>query len=231
MAESIELEIINCEQGSFKWFAARLGIPTASEFSTVMAKGKGAGTSKTREDYMLKLIGERMTGTLMENYNNKHMERGKELEAEARLLYAIDSDIWPETVGFMRRGRAGCSPDLVVGTKGLGEIKTKLPHLQLKVLFAGQLPPEHKAQTQGQLWIAEREWDDFISYWPGMPLFVFRVERDELYIKELASAVDEFNAEMDERMAFIEKTFGKHWLETKPRMPVDPFDDFNEVEE
>ncbi len=69
------MNIIECEQGSPGWFQARLGIPTASMFDAVMAKGKGGGESKGRRTYMLKLIGERMTGEPAESYTNNHMER------------------------------------------------------------------------------------------------------------------------------------------------------------
>lgn len=201
----MDLQIFDCEQGSPDWYACRLGIPTASEFSTVMAKGKEGGDSKTRRTYMLKLAGERLTQQPMYNYSNDHMERGKEMEAEARDLYAMVSDVEPVQVGFLRRGDAGASPDSLIGDSGMLEIKTKLAHLQLECLLGDRLPPEHKAQCQGQLWIAEREWVDFCSYWPGLPLFRFRVFRDEAYIKQIASAVDAFNAEM---LELIEKVNG-----------------------
>jgi len=64
-----------------------------------------------------------------------------------------------------------------------------------------RLPPEHLAQCQGNLWVAEREWIDFVSYWPKMPLFVKRVYRDEIYIKNLAAEVDLFNSELDTYLA------------------------------
>lgn len=199
------LEIIECEQGSENWLKARLGIPTASEFSTVMAKGRGGGDSATRKTYMLKLIGERLTGEPMWSYSNTHMERGKEMEAEARNLYAMVSELDPVQVGFLRRGDAGCSPDSLVGDSGMLEIKTKLPHLQLDCILYDELPSEHRAQCQGQLWIAEREWVDFVSYWPGLPLFAKRVFRDEDYIKRLAEAVRSFNAEMEETIAKVQQ--------------------------
>lgn len=192
----MELQIFNCEQGTPEWYAARAGIPTASEFDTVMAKGKGGGESKTRRTYMLKLIGERITGAPMHSYSNDHMERGKEMEAQARDLYAMVAEVEPVQIGFMRRGDAGASPDSLVGDPGLLEIKTKLAHLQLDVLLTNELPSEHKAQCQGQLWIAAREWVDFVSYWPGLPLFVKRVYRDEPYIARLKVEVDAFNSEM-----------------------------------
>lgn len=192
------LEIIECEQGSEAWFAARAGIPTASEFATVMAKGKGKAESVTRRKYMLKLLGERMTGQIEEGFTNHHMERGKVMEEQARKAYALMEDAEPKQIGFIRNGGKGASPDSLIGNDGMLEIKTKLPHLQLEVLLADALPSEHKAQVQGQLWVAEREWCDFCSFWPGLPLFVTRVYRDEEYIKTIAEAVERFLADMTE---------------------------------
>lgn len=193
------IEVLTCEQGTPEWYAARLGIPTASEFHSVLAKGEG----KTRRTYMMKLIGECMTGEPTEGYSNAHMERGKLMEAEARDLYCFREDCDVETVGFIRNGSKGCSPDSLRAINGLVEIKTKLPHLQAEVLLADRLPPEHKAQCQGALWVAEREWIDFVSYWPKMPLFVKRVYRDDEYIATLASEVDRFLQEMSTYLAVL----------------------------
>lgn len=191
------LEIISCDQNSADWFRARMGIPTASEFATVMAKGRGGTDSKTRQTYLYKLAGEIITGEPMESYSNAHMERGKLMEDEARDLYAFMTDYQPERVGFVRSGRKGASPDSLIGGDGLVEIKTKLPHLMIETILRGEFPPEHKAQCQGQLWVAEREWIDIAVYWPGMPLFVTRATRDEEFIKQLSEAVDAFNEELD----------------------------------
>lgn len=203
----MSIQIITCEQGTSEWFSARLGIPTASEFDTVMAKGRGGADSKTRRTYMLKLIGERLTGEPTESYSNVHMERGKIMEEEARNAYAFQMDNEPELVGFIRNGEKGASPDSLVGADGLLEIKTKLPHLQLDVLLANELPSEHKAQVQGQIWVAEREWCDFCSYWPGLPVFITRVYRDDAYIKELSDGVDKFLAEMNELQEQIQRRY------------------------
>lgn len=196
------MDVLHCEQGTAEWHAARTGIPTASMFATILAKGKGDAASKTRATYMRKLAGEIITGDPMESYSNDHMERGKVMEAEARDLYAFQQNVEPMQVGFIRSGQKGCSPDSLIANDGGCEIKTKLPHLQIEVLERGTLPPEHKAQCQGVLWVAEREWIDFVSYWPKMPLFVCRVTRDEEYIAALSDAVDAFN---DELAALVER--------------------------
>jgi hypothetical protein len=188
--------IISCEQGSPEWFAARLGLPTASEFSTVMAKGKDGGKSLTRKTYMLKLAGEILTGEPMESYSNQHMERGKEQEAEAREAYELMRDVDCQKVGFIVNGDKGCSPDSLIGDDGGLEIKTALPHIQVERLLKGDLPAEHRAQVQGVMWVAERKWLDFVSYCPRLPLLIVRVPRDDGYIATLAGAVKEFNAEL-----------------------------------
>lgn len=191
------MEIINCEQGSHEWFAARAGLVTASEFQTLLMKGKGGGESLTRKTYMRKLAGEIITGEPMEAFTNVHLERGKAMEAEARDLYAFMTDLEPVQVGFVKSGRKGASPDSLIAGDGGLEIKTKLPHLQIELLEKDEVPSEHIAQVQGGMWVAEREWWDFVSYWPKLPLFVKRVYRDEAYIKTLSDAVDRFNDELD----------------------------------
>ena len=191
------LEIIDCGQNSPEWYAARLGIPTASRFKDVIAKGQGL----TRRKYLYTLAGERLTGEPAESYSNEAMERGHALEAEARERYAFQRDAEPQLVGFMRRKVGehwiGASPDALLGEDGLLEIKTKAPHLQLECLDGGRLPPDHVAQVQGQLWVSGRQWADFVSYWPKLPLFVIRVERDDAYIATLSAEVMAFCEELE----------------------------------
>ncbi len=196
------MKIYNCEQGTEEWFQARAGIPTASMFATMMAKGEG----KTRRSYMLKLAGEVMTGEVIESFSNEHTERGHEFEPEARELYIIQSELDVSEVGFIRADyNAGASPDSLVGDAGLLEIKTKLPHLQLDVLLSKKVPSHHMKQIQGQILISEREWCDFVSYWPGLPMYIERVYRDQRMCDEIRLAINEFNAELNE---IIEKIGG-----------------------
>ena len=199
------LEIIDCEQGSDAWFRARMGIPTASEFATVMAKGRDGGASKTRAKYMRQLAGEIITGEPMESYSNGHMERGKEWEPDARDAYCEHMICGVSLVGFMRSGLKGCSPDALVGNDGGLEIKSAKADIQIERLDAGKLPSEHRAQVQGNIWIAEREWWDFTSYCRGMPLFVVREYRDDKYIRELEAALDRFNEELAEMVERIRR--------------------------
>ena len=193
-------------QGSPEWFAIRAGLPTASRFADVMAKnGPRGGIPKGRTTYMHKLAGEILTGQPMDSFNNHHMERGHEQEPDARNLYALLNEIEPEQIGFIKNGKCGCSPDSFVGDAGLLEIKTALPHIQIERLLAGRLPPEHKAQVQGQMKVAQRQWCDFMSYCPGLPPLIVRVVRDEPYIAEITVSVDMFVDELTELVEQIRR--------------------------
>lgn len=196
------------DQGSDEWHRARAGIPTASKFSTILAKGKGGGESKTRRTYMLQLAGEILTGEPSDSYSNGHMERGHAMEPAARDAYAFMANVEPELVGFIRNGAKGCSPDSLIGDVGMLEIKTKLPHLHLECLLRDDFPPDHVAQCQGQLWVAEREWIDLAIYWPGLPLVIRRATRDNGYIANLAGAVDAFNDELAEIVEKVRRVGG-----------------------
>ena len=201
----MSLKISTVEQGTPEWFDIRKGMPTASMFSTVMSKGRGKEPSKTRAKYLRQLAGEILTGEPMESYSNPYMERGKLMEQEAIDTYAFEHAVEPELVGFMYHEdlRVGCSPDRLVGEDGLVECKTKTPHLQIELLEIGKVPSEHMKQIQGQLWVSGREWCDFISYWPRLPLFTDRVYRDESMIKDIQSAVEQFNSELDDIVEYI----------------------------
>jgi hypothetical protein len=192
----MSVEIIECEQGTPAWYQARLGIPTASEFKTLLGIKKEAKEKVTRDLYMRKLAGEILTGEPMDSYTNAYMERGTALEDEARSLFSFTMDIDPRRVGFIRNGNKGCSPDSLIADDGGIEIKIALPHIQIDRLQKGGLPPEHRAQVQGSIWVSERKSWYFMSYCPKLPPLIVSVPRDDGYIATLAGAVDAFNAEL-----------------------------------
>jgi hypothetical protein len=164
------LQIFDCDQGSPEWFACRLGLPSASNFSSILAKGEG----KTRKTYLHRLAGEIITGEPAETFQSQAMERGKVMEEEARDLYAFVNDAPLQRVGFVRNGDKGASPDSLIQGNGGLEIKTQKAELLVGTILDGRFPSEHKAQVQGNLWVCEREWWDLVVYWPKMPLFVQR---------------------------------------------------------
>lgn len=190
------MQIFNCEQGSPEWFEARRGIPTASEAGTIMSEGRGGAPSKVRRRYLLELLGERLTGELRDNVETRHTLRGKEREPEARTLYELTTDNLVETVGFIRAGDLGASPDGLIDVDGSLEIKTKLAFAQLDILEGDEVPEEHLPQIQCQLHVTGRQWCDFVAYCPKLPIFIKRVYRDEKYIARLDVGVRRFLDEL-----------------------------------
>jgi hypothetical protein len=194
--------ITNVEQGTQEWLNLRLGIATASEFECLLVNGKGEGGFGVGAfTYMDTLIGERITGEAADPFSgNRHTERGHELEAVARNLYREQCEVETSDCGIILNHGAGYSPDSLVGADGLAEVKTKLPKFQVGVILQNEVPKDHVAQCQGGLWLSEREWIDFVSFWPGMPLFIKRMYRDEAYIRKLSQRMKDFYEIMDERM-------------------------------
>lgn len=194
--------IRNIEQGSADWHALRSGIVTCSELECLLVNGKGqAGFGAGAFTYMDQLIGERITGEPADVFQgNRHTERGHELEGKARELYVARTESELDQVAIILNHGIGYSPDALIAADGLSEIKTKLPKFQVGVILAGEVPKEHIAQCQGGLWVSEREWIDFISYWPGMPLFIKRMHRDEAMIRTIAERVKTFYELLEERM-------------------------------
>jgi hypothetical protein len=195
---------MDLEQGTESWRRIRAGLPTASMFSAVLAKGEG----KTRRSYMCRLASEIITGEPAETYKSADMDRGNQMEAEARDFYVFSTDAELKRVGFITNGPKGCSPDSLIGTDGMLEIKTQRGDLLIETLIKNEFPSEHKAQCQGALWVAERDWIDIAIYWPKMPLFVKRATRDDVYIKTLSDAIDRFNDELQQTVARI-RQFGR----------------------
>lgn len=202
-APATKLTIIDCEQGSDEWRAARAGIPTASNFATVMANGRDGGDLKTRTSLLYALAAEIITGEPIEDtFKSLAMQRGNAMEADARADYESRTGVEVQRVGFARNFSGlrlcGASPDGLVGFDGLLEIKTMRPDLIIPLLFNGSgMPPAHRAQVQGNIWVLEREWCDFKIYWPNMPNFTVRVHRDDVYIRQLSDEIERFNYDVN----------------------------------
>jgi len=191
------------EQGSDDWLALRRGMITASTICRLITStGKPAGNDTSRAQ-LLQLLAERITGETEPSFYNDDMARGHLLEPLARALYAehyapvqecgfITADFYGATIGF--------SPDGLVGEKGLIEIKAPRQKTHIKSLLNNEVPTEYLPQVQTGLAVTGRAWCDFISYAPGLPLFVCRCERDEAVIAQLIAAAEAAEAELERLM-------------------------------
>lgn len=200
------LELHDCEQNSEEWYALRAGLATASEFSKLVT---GTGKASTQlGDYAATLAAELYAGKPLERWEgNGATDRGHELEPVARANYEFDHDIEVVRVGFVTNFEAGCSPDGLVGSEGLHELKCQLAkgHVQTLAYWHKhrKCPPAYYPQCQGQLLICEREWDDLNFWHPDLPPLVIRVTRDEAYIRELMRGIKAVNEERDRFVAML----------------------------
>lgn len=168
-----------------------------------------------RSKYMRRLVAERLTGKPMETFATgswaKNLERGHEQEPYARMAYEARTGVIVNEVGIIDHASlmVACSPDGLIDDDGGAEIKSVIPTTQLETILGGAYPTTHKPQVQGSLWVTKRRWWDFCSFSPDMPekhrLYVFRVYRDEEYIKTIETEVITFLADMDKMLAQLEK--------------------------
>ena len=199
------IEVFNMEQGTPEWFQCRAGIASASEFSTILAKGKGGGESVTRRKYLYRLAGERICGEPEETFTSPVLERGHAMEGEAADWFAFTREVELQQVGFIKSsdcGGMGYSPDRLIGANGLLEIKTNKPSVLIDLLQKDEFPPEHLAQTQGGIFVSGRDYIDLVCFWPGLPKLVKRAVPDRAYQATLRSEITRFN---DELCALVEK--------------------------
>lgn len=192
------MTILECQQGTPEWLAARCGKPTASCFDKIVTTKGASSTQRTK--YMYQLAGERIAGKPEESYQSAAMQRGTEMEEEARRYYEFTKQCDVTQVGFCvsECKRYGASPDGLVGDEGLLEIKCPSLAVHVGYLLEGKLPTEYFQQTQGQLFVTGRLWSDFISYYPGIKPLIIRVTPDVVFHKSLEAELNSFCGELDQ---------------------------------
>lgn len=193
------MKIIECEQNSTEWLAARLGKVTASEIDALVSpKGKvrtGAGVNT----YLYKKLAEKLLGFPQDDWTSQAADRGSILEHEARPWYEFDRDCTVRKVGFCVTddGRFGCSPDGLVGEDGGVELKCFGPQNSLRVLIEGAIPDENLMQVHMSLYVTGRKWWDWVSYSRQWPPVVIRVQRDAEIQATISGALADFSADFD----------------------------------
>lgn len=202
-------KLIQAEQRSPEWFAARLGRATGSRFGDVMAKTR-TGYSASRKNYAAELVIERLTGKQADVFVSTAMQWGTDNEPVARLQYMLATGNEVEETGFWQHDslEAGASPDGFVGKEGLLEIKCPNSATHIETLWKKKLPHQYQAQIQGQMWVTGRQWCDFVTFDPRLPdnaqMLVIRVARDDIYIAELEEEIKVFLEEVADQVEFIE---------------------------
>ena len=169
---------IDCDQGSDEWLQARCGVVSGSNFSKVFTTAGKLSTS--REGLINQLIAENLVGSPTETFKSEAMQRGNELEPQARAMFEMLMDVEVKEVGFaiMEDHRIGCSPDGLFGDTGL-EIKCPMASTHCAYLRANKLPSTYVQQVQGTMLLLGLSSYWFMSFHPDIKPLIIEVQRDD----------------------------------------------------
>ena len=192
------MRILEMEQYSPEWWAARAGMPTASGADKIITPAGKQTTRAKRDDYQYDLIGSWLSKgkSDMDTFQSFAMKRGTELEPKAREEFTFMTEKKVTEVGFCINGEIGCSPDGFVDN-GILEIKCPLPKTHAKYLIKDEVVPDYYPQLQFQMLVCERELSYFMSYSPYHEPLILPCHADKEYMDKLASYLEEFLDELD----------------------------------
>ena len=104
----------------------------------------------------------------------------------------------PEIAGF------GASPDGLIGNDGLIEIKCPNTATHIETLLGEGVQNKYINQMHVQMLCTGRDWCDFVSFDPRLPvelqMFIKRVEFDKELAHQIVTEVQAFIAEMEAKI-------------------------------
>jgi putative phage-type endonuclease len=209
-----EDRIAAVQQGTPEWHQLRLGKVTASRVADILAKTK-SGASASRGNYLIELALQRVTKTIEPSYTNDAMAWGTATEPQARVAYEVATGNFVDQVAFVDHPTIadfGCSPDGLVGSDALIEIKCPSSATHWSYIKANEPPNKYVIQMQAQMAVTSAKWCDFVSFDPRMPersqLLVVRVMRDPEFILYMEAEINHFLSEVAAEVNLMEKRNG-----------------------
>lgn len=176
-------------QGSPEWFSIRKGKLTASNAQAIATAGKGL------ETLIYDILAEKYSSAEPVSYSNEDMERGKELEEQARQMYELERGVKIEQIGFIELDEyTGASPDgKIAGQNGGVEIKCKKDSVYIRAIIEGKIDSKYEWQTQMQMLIAGWDYIDFIDYNPNFSksMNITRITKDPEMQEKLKAGIEE----------------------------------------
>ena len=170
-----------------EWIEIKRGKMSASNAETIIANGKGL------ETYIYNLMAEYYSSAEKENYINADMQRGIDLEPEAKIEFQFYTGLDIKEVGCVELNEyILASPDGLIGDDGLIEIKCPNDSIYFKLLLSNNIKPEYIAQMQMQMYVTDRQYCYFVSYNPNFEksLYIKKINRDEEMIEKLKKGLE-----------------------------------------
>jgi putative phage-type endonuclease len=179
-------KIHNVEQRSDEWFKLREKyILTASEAQAIGNQGKGL------ESLCWDKLAEKYSSAIRENFVNKDLERGVELEPQAISIYELKTGNKVDKIGFVTDDKiskvGGASPDGAVGEDGNIEVKCFADTKYFKMIVefnktdTFEIESGYVWQMQMQMLFTDTKWTDFLAYNPNFKqsLLIKRIYQDK----------------------------------------------------
>jgi hypothetical protein len=195
--------IVPCNQATPDWFAARIGVCTASMFRVARSRLKDGKTlTEAADDYAFGLAAQRFAGKAIgeEQFETWQMKRGQRLEDGARICHMAEIGVRVRPVGIvLSDDRAfGASADGWIGEDGGAEYKCLAGPGSMKAVYLHDDITFYMDQVQGNLWLSGRKFWDFCVYCPefeerGLHFLRQRVYRNDDYIEQMSYELNDFN--------------------------------------
>jgi hypothetical protein len=173
-----QMRISQAIQGTTDWLIQRIGVVTASNFSKVFTTAGKLSTS--RDGLINQLIAENLLQKPTETFKSDAMQRGNDLEPEARALAELMLGVDIEEYGLIKMDdyEIGCSSDGLWGDTGI-EIKCPNASTHISYLRKGKLPTIYTQQVQGTMLVLDLSEYWFLSYHPELEPLLIKVKRDD----------------------------------------------------
>ncbi|WP_077929472.1 lambda exonuclease family protein [Wohlfahrtiimonas populi] len=193
------------------WFSARRGKVTASRLYDAVATQKNGSYYAARENYIVEIALEIITGNTPDSFKSDAMQRGIDLEPKAKEAYTLSTMNEVQDVGFIDHPtieRFGASPDgLILDMmgeplkKGI-EIKCPNSATHLKTLETGVINPQYIYQMYAQMMCTGFDHWVFMSYDDRFPAhlqsFIVEIGITDEIKEKIEFEVNKFNAEVDQ---------------------------------
>lgn len=186
------MQIHNIEQKTPEWHLLRQKHPlTASKAQAIGNQGKGL------ETLVWEQLAKKHSSADPELYSNEDLERGIELEPQARSLYELETGTTVTEIGFVTNDElskyCGCSPDGFVGEKGMVEFKAFEDKKHFKMMLEEDFEIEsgYVWQMQMQMLLCGKDWNDFVAYNPNFKksLLIKRVFADKVMQEKIKTGL------------------------------------------
>lgn len=185
----------NFIQGSELWHEARIDSIGGTGISKLITNSKGE-RSKSRDDYLLEKAGDIISRDTKPNFQSWEMKWGHKYEPQAIELFSFIQDVEVQTCAMIfydEKRNWHISPDFFnENLKFGGEIKCPQLKEFKRIIDKGEFPVKHTLQCQAGLALTEFDHWWFVAFFPNLPPFIRRVERDESLIKIIRAEVNIF---------------------------------------